>query len=460
MKKIIFALLCAFTISTAKAVVTISPASCPNGLTGHNYSVAFSAAGGTSPYQWTVVAGSVPAGTSLGLQNGMLTGVPTATTLTTYTFTIRSKDSHSVTANSSYTVSVQPLILTPQQLVNLWNRGTPDYAGLTDTWYTCKAFAAGGGGSQNLAQVMTNGNFTGANNTKEKVGNIIYSVDTFSSGDSCVLGFAGNVMVISNTNSSSVSSNINIASDRIYINSKTPSGNASINSFQGYQDVLAVSGAGAFHNNSFAVDTTFSFFLSSGGGGSLSPVGFSTSSPDMTKAIDVNGQSIFRRNIYIESATHDNCNPTSIIYKTDAKDSTYIKFDGGCGALNELTIQSQDSISKILSSINIKDINGIISTVNGVIAGSQLWQDSAGFTFQSQKVQMLGDSIIILNLKLRSIASTGTVTPTLTNAPNGTTSSEWIPYIRKDGTQGYLLSVYYWDNKEFENEYLNYPAEK
>lgn len=56
--------------------VTISPSSIPNGTVGQNYSVTFTATGGTGgPYTWS--ATSLPPGLSINPNTGVLSGTPT-----------------------------------------------------------------------------------------------------------------------------------------------------------------------------------------------------------------------------------------------------------------------------------------------------------------------------------------------------------------------------------------------
>lgn len=62
------------------------------GITGVSYSEAISAQGGTSPYTFTVVSGSLPTSTALNSSTGIISGTPTASG--TYTFTIEVTDTN------------------------------------------------------------------------------------------------------------------------------------------------------------------------------------------------------------------------------------------------------------------------------------------------------------------------------------------------------------------------------
>jgi hypothetical protein len=74
-----------------------------NGVVGNPYSQTFSAAGGTPPYTWSFVSGSVP-GLSLDTASGVLRGTPT--TAGTYPLVVRVTDAARVTASQSYSIPV------------------------------------------------------------------------------------------------------------------------------------------------------------------------------------------------------------------------------------------------------------------------------------------------------------------------------------------------------------------
>jgi len=61
------------------------------GIVGVSYSETISAEGGTSPYTFSVLTGSVPSGTSLNTSSGVISGTPSAAG--TYNFTIEVMDS-------------------------------------------------------------------------------------------------------------------------------------------------------------------------------------------------------------------------------------------------------------------------------------------------------------------------------------------------------------------------------
>src|SRR5262245_25963348 len=70
------------------SITTGSPL--PSGIIGTAYSQTFSATGGTTPYRWSLVTGSLPAGLSFSA-SGVLNGTPTSAG--TFNFTVRTTDS-------------------------------------------------------------------------------------------------------------------------------------------------------------------------------------------------------------------------------------------------------------------------------------------------------------------------------------------------------------------------------
>jgi len=68
-------------------IITVNPASLPNGAVGTAYSQTVSASGGTAPFVFSISSGALPAGLILNGVTGAITGTPTAAGTSTFTIT-------------------------------------------------------------------------------------------------------------------------------------------------------------------------------------------------------------------------------------------------------------------------------------------------------------------------------------------------------------------------------------
>jgi len=94
--------------------LSITPTSIPQGAVGSQYSVAFTAVGGTGPYTWT--ATGLPPGLTLS-STGILSGVPTTTGA--YSAQVTVTDSTKSAATASYTLSISTgFLITTASLPN------------------------------------------------------------------------------------------------------------------------------------------------------------------------------------------------------------------------------------------------------------------------------------------------------------------------------------------------------
>jgi len=76
------------TIIINNPPLTITTTSLPNHLVGTAYSASLAAAGGASPYTWSVTVGALPTGLVLNASTGAITGTPTATGTSSFTVTV------------------------------------------------------------------------------------------------------------------------------------------------------------------------------------------------------------------------------------------------------------------------------------------------------------------------------------------------------------------------------------
>ncbi len=89
--------------NTTVTVTTTSPLT--SGVVGTFYSQTLAASGGTPPYTWTVLSGSLPAGLTLS-SGGVLSGTPLVAG--TQTFTVSLNDSAGVPATQPLTLTINP----------------------------------------------------------------------------------------------------------------------------------------------------------------------------------------------------------------------------------------------------------------------------------------------------------------------------------------------------------------
>jgi hypothetical protein len=85
-------------------IITVNPASLPNGAVGTPYNQTVTASGGTSPYVFSLSSGTLPTGLSLNGATGAITGTPT--TAGTFTFTITATDANGCTGSRLYEINI------------------------------------------------------------------------------------------------------------------------------------------------------------------------------------------------------------------------------------------------------------------------------------------------------------------------------------------------------------------
>jgi hypothetical protein len=89
---------------TITAALSITTASLPSGMVGVAYSQTLAGTGGTTPYTWSISAGTLPAG--LSLSAGKISGTPT--TAGTSSFTVKLTDAAGGSATHAYSVTINP----------------------------------------------------------------------------------------------------------------------------------------------------------------------------------------------------------------------------------------------------------------------------------------------------------------------------------------------------------------
>jgi len=113
----------AYTLSIAAApIVTLSPATLPDGAVNQPYNQTVAGNGGAFPYSFSVISGSLPTNLSLNGSNGQITGTPVFTGSSS--FTIRATDATGISGTQAYSISITP---TP-----LWMPGSGQFSVLNN----------------------------------------------------------------------------------------------------------------------------------------------------------------------------------------------------------------------------------------------------------------------------------------------------------------------------------------
>jgi cyclophilin family peptidyl-prolyl cis-trans isomerase len=115
-------------IKNTLSLTTTSPL--PTGANGVSYTATIATSGGSGGNTFAVTSGSLPAGLSLtasGADAGQITGIVTAASNSTSTFTITATDSVGGTASQSYSITIDSFAITPSTLP-AWTLNQPGYS--------------------------------------------------------------------------------------------------------------------------------------------------------------------------------------------------------------------------------------------------------------------------------------------------------------------------------------------
>ena len=85
-------------------VITLNPATLPNGTVGETFNQTLNASGGGEPYTFTVTAGTLPNGLALNSTSGLISGVPASSG--TSNFTIMATDANGCAGSRAYAIVV------------------------------------------------------------------------------------------------------------------------------------------------------------------------------------------------------------------------------------------------------------------------------------------------------------------------------------------------------------------
>src|SRR3984885_2057553 len=147
--------------------LSVTTASLPAGVIGSNYSQTLAAAGGITPYTWSITTGSLPTGLSLNGSTGVISGKPSGTFTGTVSFTVTVTDNESPTkqtasANLSIIISAPPLSVTTSSLVggsigNAYSQTLQATGGVTPYSWTVTTGSLPAGLSLNAATGVISG---------------------------------------------------------------------------------------------------------------------------------------------------------------------------------------------------------------------------------------------------------------------------------------------------------------
>jgi len=85
--------------------INLNPHALANGRVGYSYSQTITASGGTSPYSFIVISGSLPPVLTLNQNTGVLAGTPTSKG--SFMFTIQADDSYGCSGTWQYHITVK-----------------------------------------------------------------------------------------------------------------------------------------------------------------------------------------------------------------------------------------------------------------------------------------------------------------------------------------------------------------
>lgn len=91
---------------TKPGPLSITTSSLPAGMVAQSYSATISVSGGTAPYSWSVVAGSLATGLTLNSATGQISGTPSQSGM--FPFSIQVRDSLGTTATANLSILINP----------------------------------------------------------------------------------------------------------------------------------------------------------------------------------------------------------------------------------------------------------------------------------------------------------------------------------------------------------------
>ncbi len=148
---------------------TVNGGTLPDGQVSTLYSQSLPASGGTPPYSWTIINGSLPAGLTLS-SDGVLSGTPISPG--TSQFTAQVTDSNGRTAIGTFSLTVNPVVTAPDAIteydvspdLDCAMLAAGDARGEIYGGNACGTIIAVGGQLYGPSSIPAGGNLTGAGN--------------------------------------------------------------------------------------------------------------------------------------------------------------------------------------------------------------------------------------------------------------------------------------------------------
>jgi hypothetical protein len=112
------------TITVTALPLVLTTTSLPTAIVGVPYSAQLTATGGVTPYTWSVTSGSLPAGLTLNIGTGVISGTPTQTGSSTFTAAVTDSETPAAIATASLGIAVvEPLIITTTRVNDVLEGG-------------------------------------------------------------------------------------------------------------------------------------------------------------------------------------------------------------------------------------------------------------------------------------------------------------------------------------------------
>ena len=137
---------------TINPPLTLTPISLQTGTVGVGYNQTIAAAGGVSPYNYTIIFNDLPSGLSLDPSSGAITGIPTEAG--TFNFTVQVTDSISEVAAGNFVLTVVGRL---QGGYGFTFNGFDSSSGSSVPFYTVGSFQADGNGNITSGVIDQNG---------------------------------------------------------------------------------------------------------------------------------------------------------------------------------------------------------------------------------------------------------------------------------------------------------------